>query len=84
MTKLLKTTANYKPFFTFIEPLMLDSERIVHQGLDWFLREAWKLKRKQTEVFLLKWKNDVARLIFQYTTEKMTPEEKKLFRIEKK
>ncbi|MHC4226907.1 MAG: DNA alkylation repair protein [Planctomycetota bacterium] len=84
MIKLLKTTANYKPFFTFIEPLMLDSERVVHQGLGWFLREAWKLRRKQTEAFLLKWKNDAPRLIFQYATEKMTPEEKKRFKREKR
>jgi 3-methyladenine DNA glycosylase AlkD len=63
---------------------MMDDERMVHQGLGWFLREAWKLKRKGTEAFLLKWKNDAARLIFQYATEKMTTEEKKRFKKEKK
>ena len=84
MIDLLKSTADYAPFFAFIEPLMLDSERMVHQGLGWFLREAWKLKRKETEAFLLKWKNDAARVIFQYATEKMTAEEKKRFKKEKK
>jgi 3-methyladenine DNA glycosylase AlkD len=77
---LLKSCKNYAPLFTFIEPLMLDIERVVHQGLGWFLREAWKLKRKETEAFLLKWKNNAARLIFQYATEKMTAEEKKRFK----
>ena len=80
MINLLKSTSEYSTLFTFIEPLMLDSERMVHQGLGWFLREAWKLKRKETETFLLKWKNDAARRIFQYATEKMTAEEKKRFK----
>jgi 3-methyladenine DNA glycosylase AlkD len=44
--------------FSFIEPLMLDEQRVVQQGLGWFLREAWKLKRKETEAFLLKWKDE--------------------------
>jgi 3-methyladenine DNA glycosylase AlkD len=84
MITLLKSSTDYSPLFAFIEPLMLDAERVVHQGLGWFLREAWKLKRKETEAFLLKWKNDAARLIFQYATEKMTAEEKKRFKREKK
>jgi len=84
MLELLKSTKDYAPLFDFIEPLMIDNERVVHQGLGWFLREAWKIKKKQTEAFLLKWKNDAARVIFQYATEKMTPEQKKRFRREKK
>lgn len=80
MIDLLKSATDYAPLFAFIEPLMLDSERVVHQGLGWCLREAWKLKRKETEAFLLKWKNDAARLIFQYATEKMSPEQKKRFK----
>jgi 3-methyladenine DNA glycosylase AlkD len=84
MISLLKSTTDYAPLFAFIERLMLDSERVVHQGLGWFLREAWKLKRRQTEAFLLKWKNEAARLIFQYATEKMTAEEKKRFKREEK
>jgi 3-methyladenine DNA glycosylase AlkD len=84
MIELLKSTNDYGPLFVFIEPLMSDDERMVHQGLGWFLREAWKLKRTETEKFLLKWKNDAARLIFQYATEKMTPKQKKRFKKEKK
>ncbi|MFC1637152.1 DNA alkylation repair protein, partial [Planctomycetota bacterium] len=84
MLALLKSTKDYAPLFAFIEPLMMDGERVVHQGLGWFLREAWKLRKKQTETFLLKWKNDAARVIFQYATEKMTPEQKKRFKREKK
>ena len=84
MLALLKSTKDYAPMFAFIEPLMMDGERVVHQGLGWFLREAWKLRKKQTEAFLLKWKDDAARVIFQYATEKMTPEQKKRFRKEKK
>jgi len=84
MLALLKTKDDYASLFDFIEPLMMDSERVVHQGLGWFLREAWKLKGKETETFLLKWKNDAARVIFQYATEKMTPEQKKRFKKEKK
>jgi 3-methyladenine DNA glycosylase AlkD len=84
MIELLKSTDDYTSLFTFIEPLMLDSERMVHQGLGWFLREAWKLKRKETKAFLLKWKNDAARVIFQYATEKMTSEEKARFKRNKR
>jgi 3-methyladenine DNA glycosylase AlkD len=84
MIELLKSTSDYAPLFAFIEPMMLDSEKVVHQGLGWFLREAWKLKKKEIEVFLLKWKKDAARVIFQYATEKMSPEQKKRFKKGKK
>jgi 3-methyladenine DNA glycosylase AlkD len=80
MIKILKTSDNFQKLFKFIDPLMLDNERVVHQGLGWFLREAWKIKRVETEKFLLKWKDKAARLIFQYATEKMTAEEKTKFR----
>lgn len=80
MIPLLKKTDNFAPLFSFIEPLMTDQEREVQQGLGWFLREAWKRDRKSTEKFLMKWKNEAPRLIFQYATEKMTKEERKRFR----
>jgi 3-methyladenine DNA glycosylase AlkD len=80
MLELLKSTDNYTPMFKFIDPLMLDPERVVHQGLGWFLREAWKIKPTETEAFMLKWKDDAPRLIFQYATEKMTKTEKERFR----
>ncbi len=84
MLVLLKMRKNYKSLFKFIEPLMMDTEKKVQQGLGWFLREAWKIKPKETETFLLKWKNDAPRTIFQYATEKMTAIEKKRFRKDKK
>jgi len=52
----------------------------VHQGVGWFLREAWKIRPKETESFLLKYKDTSPRLIFQYATEKMTPKQKLRFR----
>ena len=84
MLTLLKMRKSYNPLFKFIEPLMMDSEKKVQQGLGWFLREAWKIQPEATETFLLKWKNDAGRTIFQYATEKMTAAEKKRFRKEKR
>jgi len=66
--------------FGFIESLMTDADREVHQGVGWFLREAWKRKPQQTEKFLATWKNTAPRLIFQYACEKMTPEQKARFK----
>lgn len=80
LIKNLKTADNFMPLFSFIEPLMLDKEREVHQGVGWFLREAWKKKPVETEEFLLKWKDTSPRLIFQYACEKMTAEGKLKFR----
>ena len=80
LIKLLKSTDDYTPFFDLITPLMMDSERVVHQGLGWFLREAWKKQPFQTEQFLLLWKDRAARLIFQYATERMNQEERLRFR----
>jgi len=80
LIKSLKTHDNFTGLFTFIRCLMTDPEREVHQGTGWFLREAWKRKPEETEAFLLKWKDISPRLIFQYATEKMTPEEKNKFR----
>jgi hypothetical protein len=78
--KLLKTHANFGELFTFLESLMTDPEREVHQGMGWFLREAWKKKSVETESFLLKWKEAAPRLIIQYATEKLTAEGKQRFR----
>jgi 3-methyladenine DNA glycosylase AlkD len=84
LIKILKTTHNYNGLFRFIECLMSDAEREVHQGTGWFLREAWKKKPEETEAFLMKWKNTAPRLIFQYATEKMTAANKTAFRRERK
>lgn len=83
LIKLLNTHSDYISLFSFIEPLMTDPEREVHQGTGWFLREAWKRNAAVTEVFLMKWKNEAPRLIFQYATEKMAPEQKLNFKREK-
>ena len=83
LIKELKKTSDYQVFLDFIDPMMMDPEREVHQGLGWFLREAWKRQPQQIEPFLLKWKNKAPRLIFQYATEKMTPEQKQHFRKDK-
>ncbi len=83
LIKELKKTSDYQPYLDFIEPLMMDAEREVCQGLGWFLREAWKRQPSQVEPFLYKWKNKAPRLIFQYATEKMTPAEKQHYRKEK-
>jgi len=72
-----------KRLLEFLRPMMLDRERVVHQGLGWFLREAWKRAPDAAEPFLLEFKDTAARLIFQYATEKMTAAGKARFRAEK-
>ncbi|MEI6277450.1 MAG: DNA alkylation repair protein [Prolixibacteraceae bacterium] len=80
LIKLLKSTDDYKPFFDLITPIMMDQERVVHQGLGWFLREAWKKQPQQTEQFLMQWKDRSPRLIFQYATERMSKDDRERFR----
>jgi len=58
MLTLLESTSDFFPLYAFIEPLMMNPDRVVQQGLGWFLREAWKIKRDDTESFLLVWKNN--------------------------
>lgn len=74
-----KMDDDYQRMIDFVEPLMMDPERPVHQGMGWFLREIWKLQPEVTEKLLLKWKNDAPRLIFQYAVEKMPKEERVRF-----
>lgn len=80
MLSLLEETADFTPLLEFIRPMMLDTERVVHQGLGWFLREAWKRQPAPVERFLLEFKDTAPRLIFQYATEKMTAPQKARFR----
>jgi 3-methyladenine DNA glycosylase AlkD len=80
MLGLLKTERDYAPLLDFLRPLMHDPERVVHQGLGWFLREAWKRQPRPVERFLKEFKDTSPRLIFQYATEKMTPEARARFR----
>jgi 3-methyladenine DNA glycosylase AlkD len=83
LIKPMKKSADFTPYLEFIDPMMPDSERVVHQGLGWLLREMWKKQPETVEPFLLKWKDRCARLIIQYATEKMTPETKKKFKKQK-
>ena len=78
--KPMKKKPVMKPDLDFIDPMMMDNERVLHQGLGWFLREMWRIDPQPVEVFLEKWKEDAARLIFQYATEKMTQEQRLLYR----
>jgi 3-methyladenine DNA glycosylase AlkD len=80
LIKALKLDCQTDELLVFIDPMMGDTEKVVHQGLGWFLREAWKRDRGPVEVFLLKWKDTCARLIIQYATEKMSREEKLRYR----
>ena len=84
MLTLLKTESDYARLLDFIEPLMMDDEKFVRQGLGWFLREAWKKQPKAVEAFLLRWKDSAPRKIYQYATERMTPENKARFRRKRK
>ena len=63
-----------------VEPLMLDSEKVVQQGLGWLLREIWKKDPGPVEALLQKYRTTGPRVIFQYATEKMTPQKKEEFR----
>ena len=80
LIKHIKKTRQVMPSVAFVEKLMTDPEREVHQGMGWFLREAWKISPAEVEPFLEKWKNTAPRLIFQYACEKMTAENKLRFK----
>lgn len=83
MLGLLKTDRVVGPLIEFLRPLMMDPERVVEQGLGWFLREVWKKHPKPVEAFLLEWKDRAPRLIFQYATEKMPVAARARFRRQK-
>jgi 3-methyladenine DNA glycosylase AlkD len=80
MIKYLRNEPSINTLLDFIEPIMMDKEKVVRQGLGWFLRETWKRNPAPVEKFLLKWKDRCGRLIIQYATEKMKPMEKEKFR----
>jgi 3-methyladenine DNA glycosylase AlkD len=80
LIKIMKDGGSVKALIKFVEPLMTDPAREVHQGVGWFLREAWVLDKSETEPFLTKWKDTAPRLIFQYATEKMSPAQKQKYR----
>jgi 3-methyladenine DNA glycosylase AlkD len=80
----IRKTQQPEELIAFLSPLMLDTERVVHQGMGWFLRELWKLHPRPVEELLYNHRNTAARLIIQYATEKMTKEQKERFRRERK
>lgn len=80
LIKHMKKTRQVMPSILFVEKLMADPEREVHQGMGWFLREAWKISPAETELFLEKHKDTAPRLIIQYACEKMTAENKLRFK----
>jgi 3-methyladenine DNA glycosylase AlkD len=80
LIKHMKKTRQVMPSIFFVEKLMADPEREVHQGMGWFLREAWKINPSEVESFLLKYKDTAPRLIIQYACEKMTSENKLRFK----
>jgi 3-methyladenine DNA glycosylase AlkD len=80
LIKHIKKTKDVMPSILFVEKLMADPEREVHQGMGWFLREAWKINATEVEPFLLRYKDSAPRLIIQYACEKMTPENKLRFK----
>jgi 3-methyladenine DNA glycosylase AlkD len=80
MLVLLKGQFDPESLLAFIRPVMMDEERVVHQGLGWFLRDLWKKSPAEVDRFLAEWKDSAARLIFQYATEKMTAEQRSRFR----
>lgn len=84
LIKHIKKTRQVMPSILFVEKLMADPEREVHQGMGWFLREAWKISPGEVEPFLEKWKDLAPRLIIQYACEKMTVENKLRFKRAKK
>jgi 3-methyladenine DNA glycosylase AlkD len=80
MLGLVKTATGPGALLEFLRPMMLDQEKVVQQGLGWFLRELWKKHPSDVEAFLLEWKDTAPRLIFQYATEKMSTAARGRFR----
>jgi len=80
---MVKVTSKHKKIEDSLitaKKLILDPERVVHQGVGWLLRETWKKAPKQVEDFLYQWKDQAPRLIIQYATEKIPKEKRKRFR----
>lgn len=80
MVEAVSRQGKVKESLTAAKKLMLDPERVVHQGVGWLLRETWKKAPKEVEEFLYKWKDKAPRLIIQYATEKIPKEKRKRFR----
>lgn len=75
-----KKTRQVPPLLKITIPLMHDTERVVQQGLGWFLRECWKLDPAPVELQLLAHVATGPRLVYQYACEKMSAQQKEMFR----
>ncbi len=80
MVEMVSKQEKIKESLTAARKLILDPERVVHQGVGWLLRETWKKAPKEVEDFLYKWKDKAPRLIIQYATEKIPKDKRKRFR----
>lgn len=81
---LIKKSIDPEAALKTIAPLMPDTSEFVQKGTGTFLRSLWKKYPELVEDFLLQWKDQCARKIIQYATEKMDKEKKKRFKKEKK
>lgn len=80
LVKLVSKDDYIKEGLAVARKLILDPERVVHQGVGWLLREIWKKSPKEAEDFLYRWRNQAPRLVIQYATEKIPKEKRKKFR----
>jgi 3-methyladenine DNA glycosylase AlkD len=80
MVTVVSRTGNVAQALQASQKLILDPEKVVHQGVGWLLREAWKKSPQKVEDFLYKWKDQAPRLVIQYATEKIDKEKRKKFR----
>jgi 3-methyladenine DNA glycosylase AlkD len=80
MVKVVSKAGNVGQALQVSRKLILDSERVVHQGVGWLLRETWKKSPQKVEDFLYEWKDQAPRLIIQYATEKIDKEKRRKFR----
>ncbi len=80
MVKVVSKQNKIKESLEAAKKLILDPEKVVHQGVGWLLRETWKKAPKEVEDFLYQWKDKAPRLIIQYATEKIPKEKRKKFR----
>jgi 3-methyladenine DNA glycosylase AlkD len=80
MVEVVSVQGKIKDGLAAARKLILDPEKVVHQGVGWLLRETWKKAPEEVEDFLYKWKDQAPRLIIQYATEKIPKEKRKRFR----
>ncbi len=80
LVELIKKGLNPEEALPLVEPIMLDQSEYVQKGIGTLLRGLWKNYPREIEDFLMAWKDQCARLIVQYATEKMDKESKLKFK----